>query len=65
MTWENYGEWHLDHVIPCAAFDMLGDVQVAACFNWRNYRPLWERDNITKKDKFDSEELKEYLEAAV
>ena len=62
MTWENYGEWHLDHVIPCAAFDMPDDVQVAACFNWRNYQPLWQRDNIAKKDKFDSDELKEYLE---
>lgn len=62
MTWDNYGEWHLDHVIPCVAFDMLDDVQVAACFSWRNYQPLWERDNIVKKDSYNIDELESYLE---
>lgn len=22
MSWENQGEWHLDHIKPCASFDM-------------------------------------------
>ena len=22
MTWENYGQWHVDHIRPCAKFDL-------------------------------------------
>ncbi len=48
MSFENYGEWHVDHVRPCASFDLSDLEQVKACFNWRNLRPLWAADNIRK-----------------
>jgi hypothetical protein len=22
MTWDNYGQWHIDHIRPCASFDL-------------------------------------------
>lgn len=48
MTWENYGQWHVDHVVPCAEFDLRQPHQQSMCFNWSNLQPLWAADNIRK-----------------
>lgn len=50
MTFENYGKWHVDHIRPCASFDLQDPKQAAECFNWRNLQPLWAADNIRKSD---------------
>ena len=52
MNWSNYGVfgWHLDHIIPCAKFDLTNEEHVAVCFNWRNIRPLWGVDNYGRQD---------------
>lgn len=52
MNWDNYGVfgWHLDHIIPCAKFDLTNEDHVAVCFNWRNIRPLWGVDNYGRQD---------------
>lgn len=50
MTWENYGQWHIDHVKPCASFDFTEPAQQRACFHWTNLQPLWGIDNILKSD---------------
>lgn len=51
MTWENTGEWHLDHIIPCAIFDLSDPVQQRECFNFSNLQPLWAKDNFKKSDR--------------
>lgn len=51
MTFDNYGEWHLDHVLPCAKFDLTNLLDQRKCFHWTNYRPAWAEDNIRKGDK--------------
>lgn len=52
MTWSNHGkEWHLDHILPCAEFDLTDPKQVEQCFGYLNLQPLWKRDNILKSDK--------------
>jgi hypothetical protein len=48
MSWTNYGEWHLDHIIPCAAFDLTQRPQQLIAFNYQNLRPLWGHENIRK-----------------
>lgn len=51
MTWDNYGEWHIDHVIPCNMFDQTCEYQRAVCWHYTNMQPLWAEDNISKSDK--------------
>jgi len=53
MTFENhnYKGWHIDHKIPCAAFDLRCPVQQLACFNYNNLQPLWASDNMSKGAK--------------
>jgi hypothetical protein len=48
MSWENYGEWHVDHIRPCASFDLSNALQQRAAFNFVNLRPMWGSDNGEK-----------------
>jgi len=48
MSWENYGEWHIDHIRPCASFDLMDPEQQAICFHYTNLQPLWATDNHKK-----------------
>ena len=55
MTLENYGKiWHIDHVIPCASFDLSNDIEVRKCFEWKNLRPYLAHKNKTKSDKINN-----------
>ena len=51
MTWQNYGKWHIDHIMPCSAFDLTNPDHVKICFNWQNLRPLWAKQNASKGKK--------------
>ena len=53
MTWDNYGEWHLDHVIPCDTFDLTDSEQQKICFHYTNLQPLWAVDNLKKHNKLN------------
>jgi hypothetical protein len=53
MTWENYGEWHIDHIRPCASFNLADPEEQKKCFHWTNLQPLWALDNIRKGDKWE------------
>ncbi len=51
MTWENYGQWHIDHKIPLASVTNEDDL-IKLC-NYKNLQPLWAKENISKGDKID------------
>lgn len=50
MTWENRGEWHIDHIRPLCSFQF----QTPDCPQFReawaltNLQPLWAQDNLKK-----------------
>jgi hypothetical protein len=54
MTWENHGEWHIDHIRPCASFDLSKTEQQGECFHYTNLQPLWAFDNLSKGSKLTS-----------
>jgi hypothetical protein len=53
MSWENMGEWHVDHIVPLASFTITGpdDPELRRAWSLPNLRPLWAADNIAKRDK--------------
>jgi hypothetical protein len=51
MSWENQGEWHVDHIKPLASFNLTDPEQQREACHWTNLQPLWASDNIRKGDK--------------
>jgi hypothetical protein len=39
MSWENYGEWHIDHIKPLSLFDDNSSIAVVNALS--NLQPLW------------------------
>jgi len=48
MSWDNRGEWHIDHVIPCCKFDLTDIEEQKKCFHYTNLQPLWAKENLQK-----------------
>jgi len=53
MTWDNYGEWHVDHRLPITSFKFqeVGDNEFMRCWELNNLQPMWGDENIIKGDK--------------
>jgi len=53
MTWDNYGTWHIDHIIPKSffVFEDYKDVEFQYCWFLGNLQPLWAEDNLKKYNK--------------
>lgn len=51
MTWDNYGEWHVDHIKPVTKFNLVDPAEQLLCFHFSNLQPLWAKDNIRKGNR--------------
>lgn len=53
MTWENYGKWHIDHIVPLSAhnYETPDDIDFKRAWALSNLQPLWAIENIKKGAK--------------
>lgn len=49
MTWDNYGEWQLDHRIPLDS--AVNEEDLYKLNHYTNLQPLWKEDNLRKSNK--------------
>ncbi len=56
ISFENLGEWHIDHIKPCASFNLDLEEERHKCFHYTNLQPLWGPDNLSKSDFYDEDE---------
>jgi hypothetical protein len=47
MSWENYGDWHIDHIKMVSTFDKETPMNIVNSLD--NLRPLWAEDNCSRK----------------
>jgi hypothetical protein len=51
MTWENQGEWHIDHFKAQSRFDPIIEEEKYKCWHYTNLQPMWASDNIKYNNK--------------
>jgi hypothetical protein len=53
MSWDNYGDWHVDHKLPITSFNIeeMGDKEFMKCWALENLQPMWGEENIRKSNK--------------
>ena len=49
MFWDNYGKWHIDHIIPLSSAN--NEDEVYKLCHHTNLQPLWAEDNLKKSNK--------------
>jgi 5-methylcytosine-specific restriction endonuclease McrA len=49
MSWGNYGEWHIDHIIPLSSAKTEDEIYKLC--HYTNLQPLWAEDNLRKGNK--------------
>lgn len=51
MSWDNRGDWHIDHIIPISQYLAEGVTDPAVINRLSNLRPVWAKENLRKGAK--------------
>ena len=54
MSWENYGEWHIDHKIPLK-YNKPSLEEVVQRLHYTNTQPMWASENMSKGCRYVSD----------
>lgn len=49
MSWDNYGEWEYDHIIPVSI--AKNEEEIIKLNHYTNFQPLWKEENKLKSNK--------------
>ena len=62
MSWENYGEWELDHIVPDSWFEYSSVYDPSFKESWAlsNLQPMWKVENASKSNKYSGSYDPEY-----
>jgi hypothetical protein len=56
MTWENHGDWHIDHITPLRYRENPDDIisleETIKRLHFTNTQPLWASENTAKGNRF-------------
>lgn len=52
MSWKNYGEWHIDHIIPLSSAKTKEELYKLC--HYTNLQPLWAIDNLRKGNRISN-----------
>ena len=55
MTWKNYGEWQIDHILPLSHFNLGTRAQFLKACHYTNLQPLWKIDNLRKGNRIQGD----------
>ena len=53
MTWDNYGEWEVDHIKPLSIFNLTNVIEFQEACSYKNLQPLWKKENREKSNKWE------------
>nr|QBK85779.1 MAG: hypothetical protein LCMAC101_03740 [Marseillevirus LCMAC101] len=55
MSWDNYGEWEIDHIVPIKYKEdgnLLSVEDVIKRLYYTNTQPLWKKENMSKGSRY-------------
>ena len=58
MSWDNYGQWHIDHVKPLSKFNLSSPEELKKACHYSNLQPMWAKDNLSKGSKYKDHKQK-------
>ena len=60
MSWDNYGQWHVDHIVPDSWFtySSVNDEGFKKSWALDNLQPLWAKDNLSNGNRYTGQSPK-------